>query len=112
MTEYKPNRLTYKSKTANEQLAVFSEIFYANGWQAYIDGTPAPHYCADWTLRAMRIPAGEHEIVFKFEPHDYWTARHIATASSGILVLLLIGALVSLFLDKKSDSGKKASKTA
>lgn len=112
LTEYKPNRLTYKSKTANEQLAIFSEIFYANGWQAYIDGTPAPHYCADWTLRAMRIPAGEHEIVFKFEPHDYWTARHIATASSGILVLLLIGALVSLFLDKKRDSGKKASKTA
>lgn len=93
MTEYKPNRVTYKSKTASEQLAVFSEIYYANGWQAYVDGAKVPHYCADWTLRAMRIPAGEHEVVFKFEPHEYWTCRYVASASSALMVLLVLGLL-------------------
>lgn len=93
MTEYKPNRVTYTSKTASEQLAVFSEIYYEKGWQAYIDGVEAPHIRADWTLRAMRIPAGEHEIKFVFEPKDYAMCRTVTTASTAILVLLLLGML-------------------
>lgn len=102
LTTYKPDRLVYKSKASSEQLAVFSEVYYGNGWTAYVDGKPSPHFRADWTLRAMRIPAGEHEIEFKFEPTDYNTARTAATASSGILVLALIGFVVSLFMRKKN----------
>lgn len=90
LTVYKPNRLVYKSKANSEQLAVFSEVYFANGWEAYIDGKPAPYLRADWVLRAMRVPAGEHEIEFKFIPTEYNACRSIATASSGILVLLLI----------------------
>ncbi|WP_165025789.1 YfhO family protein [Dysgonomonas sp. ZJ279] len=101
LTEYKPNYLKYKTKTSREQLAVLSEIYYANGWQAYIDGTPTSHFRADWTLRAMRIPAGEHEIEFKFEPKGYNNSRMIATASSGILVLLLLIGLGTLFFRKE-----------
>jgi len=90
MVEYKPDMVKYKSKTANEQLAVLSEIYYADGWQAYVDGEKVPHFRADWTLRAMRVPAGEHEIVFKFEPHDYFFSRKVSTFSSLAVVLLLI----------------------
>lgn len=94
LTAYKPNKLTYKSQTKNDQLAVFSEIYYENGWNAYVDGELYPHFRANWTLRAMVVPAGEHEIVFKFEPTAYNTSRTIATASSGLLILLLIGTIV------------------
>lgn len=101
LTEYKPNALKYKSSAQSEQLAVLSEIYYPNGWEAYIDGKPAEYFCADWTLRAIRIPAGQHEIEFKFEPHGYNTARGIASASSGLLVLLLIGGIGSIFYRRK-----------
>lgn len=98
LTDYKPNILTYQSKAESEQFAVFSEVFYANGWNAYIDGNLTPHFCANWTLRAMRVPAGEHEIVFKFEPTGYNTSRILGTASSIILILLLIGTIVGYFI--------------
>lgn len=104
MTVYKPNELTYKSKAATEQLAVFSEMYFADGWQAYIDGKEAPHFRTDWTLRGMRIPAGEHEIVFKFEPKDYYVSMTVATVSSGLLVLLLIGIIgFEIFGRKKEE---------
>ena len=103
MTEYKPNILKYKSKATTEQLAVLSEVYFSDGWQAYIDGKEVPHFRADWTLRAMRVPAGEHEIVFKFEPKEYTLSRTIATASSAALVLLLLGMLVMPFVRKKQE---------
>ncbi|NDW09983.1 YfhO family protein [Dysgonomonas sp. 520] len=90
LISYKPNELVYKSKTNSEQLAVFSEIFFANGWQAFVDGKEVPHFCADWTLRAMKVPAGEHEIVFKFIPKEFNTANAITTVISAILVLSLL----------------------
>lgn len=107
MTVYKPDRLVYKSKAKSEQLAVFSEIYYANGWEAYVDGKSVPHFCIDWTLRGMRIPAGEHEVEFKFVPHTYNTFRVVSTASSAILVLLLIGIIgVELWNRKKKREAK------
>ncbi len=90
---YRPNRLTYTSKTATEQLAVFSEIYYQPGWQATIDGKPAPHFRADWILRAMRIPAGEHTIVFEFRPEGYVMAANVSAYSSFLILLLLIVAV-------------------
>ncbi|MDR3057859.1 MAG: YfhO family protein, partial [Prevotella sp.] len=103
LTEYKPDMLKYKSKAANEQLAVLSEIYFSNGWQAYIDGKEVPHFRADWILRAMRVPAGEHEIVFEFRPKGYITSRLVATASSGILVLLLIGTIILNYKPKRKE---------
>lgn len=103
LTEYKPDMLKYRYKATGEQLAVMSEMYFSNGWQAYIDGKEAPHFRADWTLRAMRVPAGEHEIIFKFEPSGYNTSRTVATASSGILILLLIGMFVMAFRRKTKE---------
>jgi len=93
MDSYRPNKLAYTSKTASEQLAIFSEIYYQPGWNATIDGQPAEHFRADWILRAMRIPAGEHKIVFEFRPQGYITASYVSTFSSFIILLLLIAAI-------------------
>ena len=90
MTDYKPNHLTYESSATSEQLAVFSEIYYPNGWNAFIDGQPASHFRADWTLRAMLVPAGEHTIEFKFEPVLFAQGERISLASSILLLLLLV----------------------
>jgi hypothetical protein len=94
LLSYQPNELVYRSSTTRDQLAVFSEIFYPHGWQAYIDGEEVPHFRANYVLRAMMVPAGEHEISFKFEPEVVKTGSSIALASSVLLGLLLVGGIV------------------
>lgn len=105
MTSYKPNKVSYKTSVKDEQLAVFSEIYYANGWQAFIDGKPVPHLRANWTLRALRIPAGEHEVEFKFIPTQYNATQTISTIFSSILVILFLGSIVIFFrkMNKKES---------
>ena len=93
LDSYRPNKLVYTTKANSEQLAVFSEIYYQPGWEATIDGKPASHFRADWILRAMLVPAGEHQIVFEFRPQGYITAAYITSFSSLIILLLLIGAV-------------------
>lgn len=93
LTEYKPNHLTYESNSSKEGLAVFSEIYYAKGWKASIDGKEVPHFRADYVLRAMRIPAGKHTIVFSFEPESYITGEKYALMGSILVLLLIAGAV-------------------
>lgn len=106
LIEYKPNYLKYESSTKTERLAVMSEIFYKNGWEAYIDGKQVDIYPADWVLRAIRVPEGKHEIEFKFVPHKYNTARIIASVTSAILVLAVIGFICLLYI-RNNDSEKR-----
>lgn len=94
LDSYRPNKLVYTSKTSSEQLAVFSEIYYQPGWVATIDGKPAPHFRADWILRAMLVPAGEHRIVFEFKPEGYVIASNVSAYSSFLILLLLVAAIV------------------
>ena len=70
-TSYKPNHLIYESNSTKPAIAVFSEIYYDKGWNAYIDGKESPYFRADYILRAMNVPAGKHIIEFKFEPKMY-----------------------------------------
>ncbi|MCF8463867.1 MAG: YfhO family protein [Flavobacteriales bacterium] len=93
--EYKPNYLKYETEAATEQLAVFSEIYFANGWNAYVDGELQPHWRANYVLRSMRIPAGNHEVEFKFEPQVYYTGEKMSLAGSILLVLFVIGGVVA-----------------
>jgi len=92
LEKYRPNRLTYKTKASSEQLAVFSEIYYP-GWKVTIDGKEATHFRADWILRGMLVPAGEHTIVFDFHPDTYVLAANVSAYSSFLILLLLIAAI-------------------
>jgi hypothetical protein len=91
LTDYKANHLTYQSNCSTEQIAVFSEIYYDKGWNAYVDGVISPHFRVNYVLRAMAVPAGSHQIEFKFEPTTYATGESISLASSVVLLLLLAG---------------------
>ena len=93
LTSYEPVRMRYRSQSATEQLAVFSEVYYPHGWEATIDGQPAEHFRADWTLRAMLVPPGEHDIEFRFMPRTYIACSRVASASSLLILLLLVGAV-------------------
>ena len=93
LTDYKANHLTYVSSTVKNQFAVFSEIYYASGWNAYIDGELVPHVRANYVLRAMPIPAGQHTIEFKFEPKTYYATENISLFSSFIVILALFGVV-------------------
>lgn len=95
LLEYKPNQLTYESNSASEQLAIFSEIYYNvnDDWQVTIDGEPAPLLRANYVLRALRVPAGQHTIVFQFAPKSVNTGSTIDLIGSIALIILLAGAL-------------------
>jgi len=86
---YKPNYLKYSSESLNDGIAIFSEIYYKNGWNAYIDGVKTDYFRANYVLRALKIPSGKHTIEFKFEPSVYSTGENISLASSLILFILL-----------------------
>lgn len=90
-----PNQLVYEYTCNTEQFAVFSEIFYDKGWNAYIDGKLIPHIRVNYVLRGMRVPAGKHTVEFKFEPEVYQNGERIALISSSILLILFIGLIVT-----------------
>ena len=94
LTSYAPNRLTYSAKTGTDQLAVFSEVYYDKGWNAYLNGEPWPHFRVNYILRAMLVPAGEHKIEFVFRPGMYYFGEWVSLAGSIIIVLLIVGFLV------------------
>ena len=93
LTAYQPNDLKYKYKSKNSGLAVFSEIYYPKGWNAYVDGMLTPHFRANYVLRAMVLPAGEHAVEFKFEPRAYYLGEKVSLISSIVLILLVIAGI-------------------
>ena len=97
---YKPNDLVYTFNSKTDQVAVFSEIYYKNGWNAYIDGKIVPYVRANYLLRAMPLKAGNYEIEYKFEPTSYSIGNSIALISSLLLILGIIGYVFLLW--KKS----------
>ncbi len=107
LTSYAPNKLTYNSNNSGEGLAVFSEVYYDKGWKAFIDGKETPHFRVNYILRAMIIPAGQHEIEFRFEPASYYTGNIIASTSSVILILL---GLLCLFMEYRKSKGLSTEK--
>lgn len=85
-------KLTYQFSSSKPQFAVFSEIYYDKGWNAYIDGTKTDYVRVDYLLRGMAVPAGKHTIEFRFEPASYKTAMALANGSALIIYLILIAA--------------------
>ena len=100
LTSYKPNQLKYVSNNTSAGFAVFSEMYYQNGWKATLDGKETEIFNVNYVLRGLQIPAGKHTIEFKFEPEVIKTGSTIALMSS-IGMLLLIGAGVYFERKKK-----------
>jgi len=92
--DYKPNYIKYQSDNVNDGFAVFSEMYYGSGWNAYIDGVLKPHAKVNYALRGLEVPNGKHIIEFKFEPNVVKSGSTIALASSILLVLLVLGGLI------------------
>jgi len=91
LVSYQPDELLYKYSAKEEKLAVFSEIYYPAGWKCYLDGKESKYFRADWILRGMVVPAGDHEIKFTFKPASYYMGNKVSLASSVILILLCAG---------------------
>lgn len=101
LTYYNPNEMRYDYNFSSNQLAVFSEVYYEKGWNAYLNGSLVPHFRANFILRAMEVPAGKGEIVFKFEPKSYAIGKSLSWASSIIFVLLIGGFVYTELRQKK-----------
>ncbi len=101
LNPYNPDKVVYRSKTAKEQLAVFSEIYYAPDWFAYIDGKPADYLRVNYILRGMVIPAGEHTIEFRNEAPSFHRWDKVSLASSLLMLLCMGGGLFYHYRRKK-----------
>ena len=91
LVKYSLNALTYDSNSTKDEFAVFSEIYYKNGWNAYIDGELKPHLNVNYVLRGLEIPAGKHSIEFRFEPKVIQTGSTISLLSYVLLLLIPLG---------------------
>ena len=103
LKSYAPNVLVYESNNPNEGLAVFSEMYYPYGWKATIDGKEAPIYRVDYTLRAMVVPAGQHQIRFAFEPEVVQKGSYLTLAGGILLLLWAIGGAIIAVRSKKKE---------
>lgn len=103
-TPYNPDYMRYRSHSSHEQLAVFSEIHYAPDWFAYIDGKPAEYIRANYVLRAMVIPAGDHVIEFKNEAPRMHRLDTVTLIISIVTLLIMIGAIVLVYRRKKEEA--------
>ena len=121
LTHYAPNDLIYSFSTGSERAAIFSEIYYPKGWKAWIEpagatgevrnghyhptteGRPVELFRADWMLRGAVIPAGEGQLIMRFEPDSYQLGENISRASSILLILLLLGSSAGMILFRRRN---------
>lgn len=91
LKKYSLTELSYESKAQSDQFAVFSEIYYGQGWNAYLNGALVPHARVNYVLRGMHVPAGDHQITFKFEPTVIEQGKFITLGSYALLLLIPVG---------------------
>lgn len=103
LVSYKANELVYSCKLNSDGFAVFSEIYYEDGWNAYIDGEPVPHCKVNYLLRGLNVPTNANEIVFRFEPTSFKRTSIISLGSSALLALLVLGYFVKQLKDAKPE---------
>ncbi|MBQ9201245.1 MAG: YfhO family protein [Bacteroidales bacterium] len=90
LTSYKPNGLTYETSSAQDGTVVFSEIYYPYGWKAYIDEVPTDHFRVNYALRAMNVPAGQHQIRFEFQPDSIYKGDRVSMICAILIYLTLL----------------------
>lgn len=100
---YGLNTISYTTQNSQPGLAVFSEIWYPAGWKAFVNGKEEPIICANYLLRALKIPAGQHTVEFKFQPASVATGNRITMISSVLILLLCAAGIVAAFRQKRDD---------
>lgn len=101
LTSYHPDKMEYEYTAPNDVFAVFSEVYYDKGWKAYVDGEEVPIIRADYILRALQLPGGNHKVEFIFDPQTMKISNIISLIGSLILVLGFAGVIAWSFRKKK-----------
>ena len=104
--KYHPEQMEYTYSSSQESNVVFSEVFYDKGWNAYIDNELVDHYRVNYILRGLRVPAGKHKIVFKFEPKTYELGSTLSL-SFGAIIYLLIALSLGLWIKSEFFNSKE-----
>lgn len=115
LTAYEPNHLQYEVNAAADGFVVFSEIYYQDGWNAYLDGKLVDHIRVNYLLRGMPVPAGKHTIAFIFEPREYQIGNTVTWISSILMLTIVVGGIFYALRTKapeaertpKTDTAKK-----
>ncbi|MBX2921435.1 MAG: YfhO family protein [Chitinophagaceae bacterium] len=100
MESYDNDEIKYSSTSSSPQFAVFSEVYYPAGWNAYLDGKKVDYVKVNYVLRGMPVPAGKHEIIFKFEPASYYTGQKLIYFGNILFYLALAIAAFSLWRNR------------
>ena len=103
MTKYSPNELNYHYISTTDRAAVFSEVYYPD-WNATVDGKEIEVFRTDWIFRGAVLPAGEHDIVMRFEPKVYAYGEKVSRASSAALLVLLALAGAGMLAGRKKEN--------
>jgi len=101
LTSYAPNELHYQYSASAERAAVFSEIYYEDGWNLTLNGQEIPLFRADWILRGAILPAGEGELVMTFEPACVSKGSNLSKASSAVLLIMLVLSITLIFINRR-----------
>ncbi|WP_343659295.1 YfhO family protein [Chryseobacterium sp.] len=103
LTKYQPNELEFKSQSKTPQLAVFSEIYYPHGWKVLVDEKEVPYIKADYLLRAVHVPAGNHHIRMVFEPEVIEKGKWVSLLSFGLFILLAAFGIFWINKNRKKE---------
>lgn len=104
LKEYSNDYISYNFKSGSNQFAVFSEVYYPSGWNAYIDGKKVEYCKTNYVLRGLPVPAGPHTIEFKFEPSSYYTGQKLSYIGNFLLYASLLGGILMLLKQQKARS--------
>ncbi|HEY0895120.1 MAG TPA: YfhO family protein [Sphingobacteriaceae bacterium] len=106
LVNYRPDHLTYEYSAGRDVAAVFAEVWYDKGWNAYVDGEKIPHFRANYILRAAVLPGGNHKLEFRFEPNSYYLGEKISLVAS---ILLIAGLAFAIYTEiRKKNAQVKA----
>ena len=101
LTSYHPDRMEYEYSAPNDVFAVFSEVYYDKGWKAYVDGEEVPILRADYILRALQLPGGNHKVEFVFDPETVKVSNIVSLIGSIVLILGLLGGIFLSYRKKQ-----------
>ena len=104
LIENKNDEIKYEFNAAGNQFAVFSEIYYPHGWEAFIDGKKTPYVKTNYALRGLAIPAGKHTIDFIFDPASVRQGEHIARYSNIFAVLFVLFCIFMVWKNRKKTT--------